>query len=129
MALAQSLRSLLHSEQLADLRSQADALISKTTDKVAAKAAPVAADVASSTPVQGLLAYLPTILEYAGLFRDVMYRGADRASQGVAAAASAAPEVRKARRGWRAARPYVYGTVAVGALGYAAYLIARNRRA
>lgn len=127
MALAQSIRSLLHSEQLAELRSQADALMSKTADKAVAKAAPVAADVAASAPVQGLLAYLPTILEYAGLFRDMMHRGADRASEGVAAVA-AAPEVQKAGRGWRTVRPYLYGAVAVGALGYAAYLIARNRR-
>ena len=128
MALGQNIRSLLHTEQLVDLRSQASALISKTADKAVEKTGPVASDIAASAPVQGLLAYLPTILEYAGLFRDVMQRGADRASEGAAAVAAAAPEARTVRRGWQAARPYVFGAVAVGALGYAAYIMARNRR-
>lgn len=119
MAFSQTIGSLLHNEQLRSLREQAGTLL---TGKTAREAADT---VEQSAPVQGLLGYLPQIMEYAGLVAELVRGRAGNAATAVAASVPSQPE----RMGyWRAARPYVYTAAALGAFGYAAYIVARSRR-
>lgn len=117
MALTQTIGSLLHSDQLRSLREQAEALIT-------GKGGRAEPDMDNRpAPVQGLLAYLPTVMEYAGLFAQYLRPRVDKPME--------APARREqAKVGyWRAARPYVLATVAFGAFGYAIYSLARHQSA
>ena len=117
MALTQTIGSLLHSDQLRSLREQAEAL-------VAGKGGRTEPDADNRpAPVQGLLAYLPMAMEYAGLFAEYLRPRVEKPVE-------ASVQREQAKVGyWRAARPYVLATVAFGAFGYALYSLARHQSA
>ena len=117
MAFAKTIGSLMHSDQLRSLREQAGALMSTAGDRVDQEAENRPA------PVQGLLAYLPTVMEYAGLFAAYLRPRTESPVD--------APVMRDRGRVsyWRAARPYVLATVAFGAFGYAAWRLVQHQAA
>ena len=117
MALTQTIGSLLHSDQLRSLREQAEALMTGKTGR----AEPDRDE--RPAPAQGLLAYLPMVLEYAGLFAEYLRPRADKTAEVVARSEQ------KQVSSWRAARPYLLATVAFGVLGYAIYTLARHESA
>lgn len=118
MALTQTIGSLLHSDQLRSLREQAEALMTGKDRRSEPKAEDRPA------PVQGLIGYLPMIMEYAGLFAEYIRPKADKPAD-----AAAVSRERGAVEYWTAARPYVLATVAFGVFGYAAYRLARHQSA
>lgn len=116
MALTQTIGSLLHSDQLRSLREQAQGLMSGK----GSRAEPDTDDRPAS--VQGVLGYLPMILEYAGLFTEYLRPRVDKVAE----------PGRDAQDGvsyWTAARPYVLATVAFGVFGYAAYRLSQHQSA
>ena len=117
MALTQTIGSLLHSDQLRSLREQAEALMTGKTGRVEPDKDERPA------PAQGLLAYLPTVMEYAGLFAEYLRPQADSPVEAVARREGSQVS------SWRAARPYILATVAFGAFGYAIYVLARHQSA
>ena len=114
MAFAKTIGSLMHSDQLRSLREQAGTLMSSAGDRVKQEVEDRPA------PAQGLLAYLPTILEYASLFAAYLRPRTESPAE--------APVVRDQGRAstWRAARPYMLAAVAFGAFGYAAWRLAQH---
>lgn len=115
MALTKTLGSLLHSDHLRSLREQAEVLISGKDARVE----PERDD--RPAQAQGLLGYLPMIMEYAGLFAEYMRPRTDQPA--------AAPVQRERVGTFTAARPYILATVAFAALGYAVYSLALRQSA
>lgn len=119
MALKDSIGSLLHSDQIRALREQAEGLFGKARDEVQPAAEQARTAVGGAVPT--LLAYLPQILEYAGLFASVFRRKEEPAPEPT--------RYEQPRPGVIATvRPYILGAVVLGAVGYAAYVMARSQR-